>query len=446
MQRKKSNVAPLPKLSVAEMQKKLQVSQEELGKDQDSRNNQSTTTQKEILNLRNHNKGEKEQPIGEKEVSAQNAQSDVVKKEMAALRERRAAHAAQLRKEEKGKEKEKEKELETQTKSSSFRMRGAPLHFAPAQVSAKENDQSRLIAEELRKMKNNIGFKEKLQNLENFMTGFSNIIRENKTSTDAKALFELEKDPGIREKTIKEFTNFQDTYVKGIEARVKEDISKYQEETVKKHKMSPNKFREISTIARAYQECLFRDLIRHIAMRIQKAFKDTNIEATYLSGAPNKFAIQSLNYYEDFYKELEDIQKFWPGAGTEMREMEMKILFAVSYCNDQRLLSAICLMIMDSSNPDYAESCSYFDTAFKEFVAGREDVYHYIVLGDGLNANDHPWKKDRCSRLEAPNGRLNFSTISPIDEIHGEMIGKVEKRVEKDVEINSGDNKQFRPM
>ncbi len=148
-----------------------------------------------------------------------------------------------------------------------------------------------------------------------------------------------------------------------------------------------------------------------------------------LSGIPSQMAVESLNYYGDFYKNLPEIEKIWPHAGILMRKAELRSTFGAKLSTSLELLLAI---LGDKKTEEYVLARSLFDNEFADYIKRNAFFSEYIEKGNGLDAANHPWGRFGFNRLAQPNTTINFKDVVFIDNVHADAVHEVEKRVDAD--------------
>lgn len=165
--------------------------------------------------------------------------------------------------------------------------------------------------------------------------------------------------------------------------------------------------------------CLEQDFLRHAA----ESLKDGDIPADVPT--PTALAVQSLNYYEDFFRNLADIEKIWPQAGAEIRKLEIKgVMPAVR--KDREMYA---VLIGDHADGRYQECCARLEKIMDEYIKLHKPVRLYIASGDGLNMKKHPWTRLGMVRLEQPNQSIDFNEIAAQDQTYPGAVTQVAERV-----------------
>lgn len=237
-------------------------------------------------------------------------------------------------------------------------------------------------------------------------------LKENAVSVRARATLVTEE--------LKVFEEAQRQHLEVIRGKLEQDIRAYAEsETLQQFTYA--RYLELSFSYRAYQVCLEQDFLRHAAEATG---------AARMAAAPSELAVQSLNYYQDFFRNLPDIEQIWPGAGLDIRTLEIKDVIPKVH-SDPALYS---VLIGDPVNP---ECCERLDQLLKEYIEAHADVRKYVSSGDGLDMRHHPWDKLGLQRLEQPNTSLDFNDIAAQDETYVEAVTQVADRVHADGKLHS---------
>ena len=261
---------------------------------------------------------------------------------------------------------------------------------------------------------------EKLQHKSNQVLA---VLKINKVSEAAKVKFTEFCD-------FQNFENQQTMFINAIREKVEDDIKCY---TDSEHlqKIKFDRFLALSFYYRAYEVCLEKDFYRHAAASINKAgaFIDANSKAIIeaLSAEPAELAVQSLNYYQDFFKNVDSIEQIWIGAGCKIRRLELRASFADCIY----AMPTILCGLMEERDSDAYDLCNEMvEEAFNDYISNDVSLYHYIAHGDGLDMLNHPWTSIGCHRLPQPNASIIFNDIIAQDE-------EVAARVSDDVAENS---------
>lgn len=282
--------------------------------------------------------------------------------------------------------------------------------------------QAEILRDRERMLQNKDNVRSKAKALDElFSNGRKNTIeqlRKNEVSQEARSKL------SIRE--LAHFEERQEAGIRQIDFRMLADENIYNASPELQEKMTLNRFIELSFYHRSYEVCLEMDFIRHAYENVQE---DGKFQINRSTGIPQKDAVRSLNYYQDFFKNLQDIEQIWHYAGKDIRESEIRVLYATKIFKDLALLADIanaeddnayasCFVRSDGKIP--------FDDQFKSFVQQDVESKIYIASGNGLSARNHPWKNHKCSRLEQPNTSIDFSNITN---------GQLNDRVETDVKL-----------
>ena len=114
-------------------------------------------------------------------------------------------------------------------------------------------------------------------------------------------------------------------------------------------KLGYAKFLELAFVFRSYEVCLEQDYRRHGAESIKscmanntvKLDADGKLKIEQLSGHPSQMAVESLNYYNDFFNNLAAIEEIWPNVGIQVRKSEIKSGFAANVYKDVNMVSIL---------------------------------------------------------------------------------------------------------
>jgi len=253
---------------------------------------------------------------------------------------------------------------------------------------------------------------EKTKVIEHLMSGTKSAIqavKANEVSTQAKTELKLKPELNM-------FQEEQEKMLVYLQEKLNSDFSEYST-ILKTISVGKDKFFELSFIYRSYQVCLEQDMIRHAA---EKATANSGNKPS----APTKLAIQSLNYYEDFFRNLTDIEKIWPQAGAVIRKSEMAVLYLTMTYKNTGVIDGI----IDKN-----------ETALKKFyqdldicIQKNRVIALYIQSGNGLDTKQHPWTLNKCNRIAQANSSIKFNEIVAVDEVHQNILNDVDKRVEND--------------
>lgn len=241
------------------------------------------------------------------------------------------------------------------------------------------------------------------------------------------------------------FTQHQASHIDKINELCKKDLETFAD-TDQFKTIGDEKFLKLSNIYRSYQVCLERDVILQIAERIKKRerilssqpylvadnslFKSESdpksVKVNELITPAAKLAVDSLNYYQDFFKNLNDIEKFWDCAGTDIRLLEIQVLCAAQTYGDLPLLLDVLL-----ETPGAMER---FAKETKALATGDRELgfmNNYIACGDGLNEEKHPWVCEGKKRINT-NKTISFEDVMAGKVIAPDIIDDVQSRMAED--------------
>lgn len=303
------------------------------------------------------------------------------------------------------------------------------LFTKPVSAEPAVNLQKQKTLEDLKTLKAAEGHvRAKAKEIEVFFTQSRkvlDVVKTNKVSEAAKVKFTLPQE-------LKVFENQQGEFIAEVKQQLEQDIRQYSEDP-KLRELGYAKFLELAFVYRSYEVCLEQDLRRHAARRLKESKVNLTPEGKQrlelLSGIPSQMAVESLNYYGDFYKNLTDIEKIWPHAGILLRKAELRSTFGAKISTSLELLLAI---LGDKKSEEYILARSLFDNEFAEFIKKNAFISEYIEKGDGLDAANHPWGRYGFNRLAQPNTSINFKDVVFIDNVHADAVHEVEHRVEAD--------------
>jgi len=283
------------------------------------------------------------------------------------------------------------------------------------------NTQKSIVAAEVAELRKVSSVREKTKVIEELLVGTNKVIQAvkvNEVSTKAKIELTVNTD-------LKIFEEVQETMIMHLQEKLNIDFKEY--ETVKqKTQMSKDEFFELSIKFRTYQVCLEQDVLRHAADKV-------GVNSGVTPSAPTKLAIQSLNYYEDFFRKLTDIEKIWPDAGKLIRTAEIATMYVTAFYDNKKILAGML-------NHNEA-AIKEFHIDLDLFIQKNVLMTTYIQSGNGLDAKQHPWTLNKCSRLPQANSSIKFNEIVAIDEVHKNILHDVDKRVEHDANMRVGFNK-----
>ncbi len=249
------------------------------------------------------------------------------------------------------------------------------------------------------------------------------LLKKNKSSQSARIKLTIPLE-------IKLFEEQQVTLIRAVRQKLEFDIVQYAND-VMLQKMEYARYLELAFIYHTYEVCLEQEFRRHAAIKVLNNAKKNNDQAAnttiaLLSSIPCKLAIETLNYYEDFFKNLAAIESIWPYAGKEIRGAEVKLIYAAVPCAD---MNNLALVIGDNKVSGYSKACADFEDTLTRYINANAFLKEYILRGDGLNANAHPYAYYRYKRLPQPNASINFREIVAIDAGHANAIQQIEQRV-----------------
>lgn len=285
-----------------------------------------------------------------------------------------------------------------------------------AQKQATENELKKLQAPA-------VSVKEKARLLEEYFSRSNQVLEElkqNKVSEEARKELTLPHQ-------LDHFEQQQGAFIEEIKVKLEEDIQQYAN-SPELQKMGYARFLELSFTYRSYEVCLEQDFRRHVAVKIQNSrmphtLSDKEDNISLSCGIPNKLAVQSLNYYMDFFNKLSAIETIWSYAGTDIRKAEVRLIFAVALYNNMKVLSS---MLGNHEEKAYLQNLGTFEDALSSHISKCPFFQEYIKRGNGLNESHHPWVVYGCSRLEQPNNPIDFSKIIPVDAMHAEVKDRVQ--------------------
>jgi len=303
-----------------------------------------------------------------------------------------------------------------------------------ANKSATVNPQKQATEEDIRDLKAAEGnVRNKAKELEKYFQKSKqvlDVLQKNKSSEAARIKLTIPYE-------LKIFEEQQVTFVSDIRVKLETDIVQYAN-SPKLQEMGYARFLELSFIFRSYEVCMEQELRRHAALTVKNnpvlnfmfdSPQDSNNNIAILCGIPTKMAVESLNYYQDFFNKLPEIEKIWPNAGQEIRKAEVRLIFAAAVYKDTKILSTI---LGDKNARAYRECCDVFEQALTQHIMASERLQDYIVWGNGLDAEKHPYALYRYNRLAQPNASINFSEIVAVDPVHADAIQQVQVRVAAD--------------
>jgi len=250
------------------------------------------------------------------------------------------------------------------------------------------------------------------------------LLKKNKSSQSARIKLTIPLE-------IKLFEEQQFTLIRTVQQKLEFDIIQYTND-VMLQKMEYARYLELAFIYHTYEVCLEQEFRRHAAIKLLNHAKtkgqpiDAKTNIALLSGIPCKFAIETLNYYEDFFKNLHAIESIWPYAGREIRSAEVKLIYAAVPCTD---MDNLALVIGDNKLNGYSKACADFEDKLSRYINANAFLKEYILRGDGLNANIHPYAYYHYKRLPQPNTSINFCEMVAIDAGHANAIQQIERRV-----------------
>lgn len=291
------------------------------------------------------------------------------------------------------------------------------------------NTQRQKTLEDLKVLKSAEGHvRAKAKELEMFFTQSRkvlDVVKTNKVSEQAKAKL-------IIPQELKIFENQQGEFINEVKHQLEQDIREYSEDP-KLRELGYAKFLELAFVYRSYEVCLEQDLRRHAANRLKtskvKLTPEGKQRLDMLSGIPSQMAVESLNYYGDFYKNLTDIEKIWPHAGILIRKAELRSTFGARISTNLELLLAI---LGDKNTDEYRLARSLFDNEFADYTMKNSYFSEYIEKGNGMDADNHPWTRFGFNRLPQPNTSINFKDVVFVDDVHANAVHEVERRVDTD--------------
>ncbi|HTM64501.1 MAG TPA: hypothetical protein VL360_08410 [Gammaproteobacteria bacterium] len=252
------------------------------------------------------------------------------------------------------------------------------------------------------------------------------VVKSNKVSEAAKAEF------AACPLDLKVFESQQGTFINDVKVELEKDIREFANDP-KLQEIGYARFLELSFYYHAYEVCLEQDFRRHVAAKLYKSKMNLTHEqqqgVDVLCGIPTQRAIESLNYYNDFYNNLNHIEKIWPHAGIRIRKAEVRVTYGADNCRDLNLLLKV---LGDKSTEQYRSDRSQFENAFAAYYTESPFVKDFVENGDGLNMGRHPWALSGRTRLPQANATINFKDIVPVDASHADAVHQVEERVEAD--------------
>ncbi len=455
-------------------------------KQSSSNNSQRNAVQLDLENIRTRklaNPGEtssstsRTSDVPNDETSSTNQQRNTVQQELENLRNRKLAKPAEMSSSmastsdvpNDGTSSVNQQRNTVQQDLENLRNRNQGLKFAPSSNTSdvsQLSSTSKKAADELANL--NLGFSEKTNKLKSFFSGTS--TSDIHSEVTAKELEKLGATGSVRAKAetldtfyktqagqaltevkvnktsklaegrlnqleFKLFTERQNTLITKVEQQINEDAQAYAKKSLK-DEMTFARFLELDFYYRAYQVCLEQDFRRHAALSIKQKANFNNEELKMLVGIPNQLAVESLNYYKDFFLHLPDIEKIWPGAGVGIRKAEVRVIYAATvFTNPNALYTILNDAENEKEKRSYVRSCEIFEEAFKEFITSsrnRCNIAGYIASGNGLDSIGHPWTAYGYKRLEQPNDTIDFSKIVPVDQVHAQAMNQVSTRVEND--------------
>lgn len=234
------------------------------------------------------------------------------------------------------------------------------------------------------------------------------VVKDNETSKQAEIKLDT--------KQLVEFKQIQANVLEILDVRIQQECKQFAAISKEHKSLTKDRFLELCFALRSYQVCLEQDILRHAARRVDSKS----------SSAPSELAIVSLNYYQDFFKNLADIEKIWPEAGKEIRTLEIADLFANKLCKD----SVLFQQMLDKKT--YESAYAQFNGLVGKQIDSNQTFKTYVQSGDGLDMKNHPWTLNGLKRIAQANSSINFKQIIATDDAHENALKKVDERVETD--------------